>query len=139
MIGTSNFKPQTSKIKASLTAFIFAVCFLRFEVTYATPPPMPVFPPLQFNPPKPTRTVLENGMVIFLLEDHELPLIKADMYFQGGSQADPIDKIGLASLFGETMTYGGSAAHTSEDIEKSLDRKAASIGFSVGLENGVGR
>ncbi len=104
----------------------------------ATPPVLPGFPPLNFHPPKPVRTVLENGLVVYLLEDHELPLIHAEIYFQGGTQADPVDKIGLGSIFGEAMTNGGSLSHTPEEIEKTLDRKAASIGFSVGLENGQG-
>src|ERR1019366_2894111 len=36
------------------------------------------------------------------------------------------------------MTAGGSLAHPPEEIEKTLDRKAASISFSIGLENGSG-
>jgi predicted Zn-dependent peptidase len=99
---------------------------------------MPEFPPLHFNPPKPTRMTLDNGLVLFFLEDHELPLIHMAMYVQGGTQADPIDKIGLGGIFGEAMTYGGTQAHTPEDIEKTLDRKDASIGFSIDLENGEG-
>ncbi len=82
---------------------------------------MPEFPPLNFKPTKPTRTVLDNGLVIYLLEDHELPLIKMEMYFKAGSQNDPIDKIGLAAIFGEVMTYGGSQSHPPEDIEKTLE------------------
>jgi len=116
----------------------FAICILPFAMTSAVPPPLPEFPPLKFIPPKPTRTVLDNGLVVYLLEDHELPLVRLEMYFQGGSQYDPIDKIGLGALFGESMTYGGSLAHTPEDIEKTLTRKAASISFSLGLENGDG-
>jgi zinc protease len=104
----------------------------------ATPPPLPAFPPLNFNPPKPTRVVLDNGLVLYLLEDHELPLIKLDMYFQAGTQDDPIDKIGLGSIFGEAMTDGGSVSHPPEEIEKTLDRKAASIDFDIDLENGEG-
>jgi zinc protease len=115
-----------------------ACCLLLAPLVSATPPPLPAFPPLQFNPPKPTRVVLGNGLVIFLLEDHELPLIHLGTYFEGGTQADPIDKIGLGSIFGESMTYGGSLSHTPEDIEKTLDRKAASLAFGVELENGSG-
>src|SRR5258706_241167 len=104
----------------------------------STPPPLPSFPPLTLNPPKPARTVLANGLVVYLLEDHELPLIRSAVYFQGGLQADPIDKIGLGAIFGESMTNGGTVSHPPEDIEKTLDRKAASISFAVGLEDGEG-
>ena len=33
------------------------------------------FPTVEFNPPDAERLVLENGMVVYLLEDHELPLV----------------------------------------------------------------
>ena len=115
---------------------LFALCFLISDFLIATPPPLPEFPPLHFNPPKPSRYVLENGLVVYLLEDHELPLIRLDMDFQAGTQYDPIDKVGLGSIFGEAMTEGGSLSHPPEEIEKILDRKAASISFSVGLEDG---
>src|SRR5688572_16329086 len=108
------------------------------QLAMATPPVLPDFPPLNFKPPKATRTVLDNGLVVFLLEDHELPLIKMSMYYRAGTQYDPIDKIGLGSLFGTVMTQGGSLSHTPEEIERTLNRKAASISFSIGLENGEG-
>jgi hypothetical protein len=34
------------------------------------------YEPIEFTPPKPERLVLDNGMIIYLLEDHELPLFK---------------------------------------------------------------
>src|ERR1035441_6723193 len=117
---------------------MLAICLLPSAMLCAVPPMLPAFPPLNFHPPKPTRTVLTNGLIVYLLEDHELPLIRAEIYFQGGTQADPVDKIGLGSIFGESMTNGGTPSHPPEEIEKTLDRKAASIGFSVGLENGEG-
>src|SRR5262249_18941497 len=57
-------------------------------------------PPLaEFHPQLPTRVQLENGMVIFLQEDHELPLIEATLTIRGGSKSEPEDKIGLAGIF----------------------------------------
>jgi hypothetical protein len=34
------------------------------------------FSSLTFSPPKAKRTVLDNGMALYLLEDHELPLFR---------------------------------------------------------------
>lgn len=104
----------------------------------ATPPTLPTFPALKLQPPTPERVVLDNGLVVFLLEDHELPLIRVEMSFRGGTQYDPVNKLGLGGMFGEVMTYGGSQTYTSEAIERELDRKAASISFNVGLENASG-
>jgi zinc protease len=46
-------------------------------------PPLPAFHPVE-----PKRVVLPNGMVIFLQEDHELPLIDGSIRIRGGSQLD---------------------------------------------------
>ncbi|MFQ5768071.1 MAG: insulinase family protein, partial [Acidobacteriota bacterium] len=55
------------------------------------------FPALpEFKIPTPTRVVLDNGMVVILLEDHELPLIDASVRIHTGSRLEPADKVGLA-------------------------------------------
>ena len=43
------------------------------------------FKPVEFTPPEPDRVVLENGMVVYLLEDHELPLISMTATMRTGS------------------------------------------------------
>ena len=59
-------------------------------------------PPLPgFHPQQPKRIELPNGLVIFLQEDHELPLIDGIARIRGGSRAEPAAKIGLVSLYGE--------------------------------------
>jgi len=134
--GMANGKSQMANRKWFLLTFAF--CLLPSAMVFAVPPALPPFPPLHFTPPKPVRYVLDNGLVVFLLEDHELPLVRLEMYFQAGTQYDPIDKIGLGAIFGEAMTYGGTATRPPEEIEKILDRKAASINFAIALENGAG-
>jgi len=59
-------------------------------------PPLPAFKPQQ-----PKRIVLPNGMVIFLQEDHELPLIDGVARIRGGSTSEPAAKSGLVDLYGE--------------------------------------
>ena len=38
---------------------------------------------------------LENGLRVFLLEDHEVPLVKATLLMKGGARASPPDKVNL--------------------------------------------
>ena len=71
------------------------------------------FKPVEFIPPEPDRMVLENGMVVYLLEDHELPLISMTATMRTGSWLDPADKIGLASLTGSIMRTGGGGSLSS--------------------------
>lgn len=104
----------------------------------AIPPPLPEFPPLKFYPPPVRREVLSNGMTIFFLEDHELPLIDISMRIRTGSQYEPADKIGLTSIFAEALRDGGTATRSPEEIRRALEQKAASIGFGVGTESADG-
>ncbi len=38
------------------------------------------------------QVVLDNGLRVFLLEDHEVPLVKATLLMRGGARASPPDK-----------------------------------------------
>jgi zinc protease len=115
-----------------------ALTLLCPGLLFASAPPLPNFPPLEFHPPKPQRFVLPNGLIVFLLEDHELPLIRVETITHAGSQYDASGKLGLSAVFGEAMTLGGSAAHTPEEIERLLDTTAAGMRFSAELENASG-
>src|SRR5271156_3126477 len=67
-------------------------------------------PPLHtFKPVQPKRIELANGLVIFLQEDHELPFINGSILIRGGSRDEPVAKLGLVSLYGETWRTSGTA------------------------------
>ena len=55
------------------------------------------------------RIELTNGLVIFLQEDHELPFINGSILIRGGSRDEPVAKLGLISLYGETWRTSGTA------------------------------
>jgi len=95
------------------------------------------FPPQAFQPPKPDRVVLENGLVLFLLEDRELPLISVEVMVRTGSRYEPAEKIGLAGLTGAVMRTGGTTTRTGDEIDIWVDQVAAELGISIGLDAGV--
>jgi len=82
------------------------------------------------------RITLDNGMKLFLLEDHELPLITVSGWIRTGSIYEPADKIGLADITGTVMRTGGTAARTGDDIDEELERIAASVETGIGLSYG---
>jgi len=89
-------------------------------------PPLPVF-----EIPRPQRVVLDNGLVVMLLEDHELPLVEVTTLIRAGSRFDPADKIGLAKLAADVLRSGGTAALPSDQLDDWLESKAASIEASA--------
>ncbi len=94
------------------------------------------FKPVEFIPPEPDRVVLENGMVVYLLQDHELPLISMTATMRTGSWLDPADKIGLASLTGSIMRTGGGGSLSSEQVDEELEQFAGDVGVSIGRQSG---
>ena len=95
------------------------------------------FPELHpFTIPQPERIVLDNGMVVMLLEHHELPLIDLMARIRTGSRLDPADKVGLAGMFGQVLRTGGTKTMTGDQIEDLLEARAATIETNVGLDSG---
>ncbi|MBI4401076.1 MAG: insulinase family protein [Nitrospirae bacterium] len=94
------------------------------------------FEPVEFNPPEPERIVLENGLVVYLLEDHELPLATITATIRTGAWLDPQDKIGLAALAGVTMRTGGTGRMSAAEVDEELERLAAQISVGIGTESG---
>jgi predicted Zn-dependent peptidase len=86
--------------------------------------------------PKVERVELDNGIILFLLEDHELPLINLSARIGVGSIYDPRDKIGLASLTGQVMRTGGTTRMTGDEIDEALESIAGSVETSIGLTSG---
>ncbi|MBN1510342.1 MAG: insulinase family protein [Sedimentisphaerales bacterium] len=82
------------------------------------------------------RVTLPNGMQLFLLEDHELPLIRLSATIRTGSVYEPADKTGLAGLTGTVMRTGGTAGKTGDEIDEQLERIAATVETSIGRSFG---
>ncbi|RMF91953.1 MAG: insulinase family protein, partial [Nitrospinota bacterium] len=91
---------------------------------------------LTFHPPPAERVVLDNGMVIYLLEDHSLPLFRLHALIRTGSIYDPPDKAGVATLTGQVLRDGGTERMDSETLNEELDFIAASLETDIGLEMG---
>ncbi len=95
------------------------------------------YPPLpKFDIPQPARVVLENGLVVILIEDHELPIIDVSARIHTGSRLEPAKKIGLASLTGSVMRTGGTRNMSGDKLDDYLEGKAARIETSIGKELG---
>ncbi len=88
---------------------------------------IPIPPLHEFHPQEPRRVALPNGMVIFLQEDHELPLIRAFANVRGGSREEPADKIGLVSVYGDVWRTGGTKSKTGDELDDYLEARAARV------------
>lgn len=93
---------------------------------------------LTYTPPKRDqyRHVLSNGVVAYLAEDHDLPLVNVSTLVRTGSYLDPAGKEGLAALTGTQMRVGGTTSKTAEEFDEAADFLAANITNSIGPTQG---
>jgi zinc protease len=93
-------------------------------------PPLP-----DFKPQQPKRIQLENGMVIFLQEDHELPIIDGFARIHGGGREVPNEKAGLGSILGDTWRTGGTKDKTGDQLDDFLEARAAGVETGTNLDS----
>jgi zinc protease len=118
-------------MKRNLIPLLLVAAVLA-SATYATAQAttwkqIPVPPLRSFNPPQPKRIQLSNGMVIFLQEDHELPLIDGTARIRGGSVNEPADKVGLVDIYSEVWRTGGTKSQTGDQLDDFLEIRAAKV------------
>jgi zinc protease len=90
------------------------------------------YPPLgKIRVPDPMRFQLANGMIVYLLEDHELPTVSMTVMVRAGSFWEPVSKAGLAAICGTVLRTGGSATRNGDQIDRELDRLGASVETDV--------
>ncbi|MGF1590694.1 MAG: M16 family metallopeptidase [Pleurocapsa sp.] len=90
------------------------------------------FEPLtEIQLPEYERYELDNGMVVYFLEDRDLPLINGTAIIRTGSRYEPANQVGLAQLTGTLMRSGGTENHPADELNAILEQKAASVETSI--------
>lgn len=95
------------------------------------------FPPLrEIQIPAYERYTLPNGLIVYLMEDHELPLVSGSATFWTGTRFEPADQVGLGSIMGDAMRLGGTTSLSPNDLNEALEQRAASVETSVDETSG---
>lgn len=95
------------------------------------------YPPLnEFTPLKPERVELDNGMIVLLLEDHELPIVDVMARIRIGDRLETPGKAGVTSILAETLRTGGTETMSGSELDEYLDSKAATIEVGIGTASG---
>ncbi len=108
-----------------LAAAVLSPNYLSAQATAWKQIPIP--PLRSFQPQQPKRIELSNGMVIFLQEDHELPLIDGTARIRGGSVNEPASKTGIVDILGEVWRTGGTKSQTGDQLDDFLEVRAAKV------------
>jgi len=85
-------------------------------------------PEPSFTPPSIQTASLSNGMDVYLVENHQLPLIHVSLQIRSGWACDPSDRPGTASLTAELLNEGTKSRSALAISDEARD---LAIGFST--------
>jgi zinc protease len=94
------------------------------------------YKPLRFNPPQAQRHTLNNGMIVYVLEDHELPLVNVSAIFGTGAVYDPPGKAGLSELTHRVMRTGGAGSLSGDALDDLFAFHGISCSISAEMDMG---
>ncbi|GAB5521285.1 MAG: pitrilysin family protein [Rhodothermales bacterium] len=113
--------------------FLGALLLLALPVQAQTHPNDLTFPALpDFEIPQAEKVTLDNGMILFLIEDDELPLISMSARIGGGALHEPVEQTGLANIFGQVMRDGGTTTMSGDAMNEALENIGASVETGAG-------
>jgi zinc protease len=84
--------------------------------------------------PQPAEFTLHNGLKIYLVETHELPVITVSFLSLSGSEANSPQKPGVAG-FAAAMLSQGTTSRSAEAIAADTDRFGATLTATAGQDN----
>jgi len=84
-------------------------------------------PEAKLHLPAPKSFTADNGMKVYLIEEHELPVVSASLVTLAGGENNPKDKPGLAAFTSRLMTEGTATRSSTQ-----LADDAAKIGVGLG-------
>ncbi len=82
------------------------------------------------------RYELPNGMVVYLMENHDLPLVSGTATFEAGEFMEPTEQTGLASIMGAAMRTGGTSTYSPDQLNQFLELRAATVETSLDKTSG---
>lgn len=80
-----------------------------------------------------TRRTLANGIPVWIVEQHEVPVASVSLVIKSGATADPAGKFGLASLTA-AMLDEGAGTRDSLALADAIDFLGASISTGAGFD-----
>lgn len=82
------------------------------------------------------RVELKNGMILYLYEDHRLPIVNVYGVIRCGSIFDPPERDGLSGLVGTVMRTGGSKTISGDSLSNLLEFIGGSLETWIRSEEG---
>ena len=110
----------------------YSADFLQKQSWRASAPTAGPAPALHL--PQPTAFTLANGLKVYLVESHKMPVVSASFLTLGGSEGDSTQKPGVAGFTAAMLTQG-TANRSSEQIANDADLIGATLSSDASHDN----
>jgi predicted Zn-dependent peptidase len=109
-----------------------ATTFAAQQAPDRTHPPQPG-PPPALKLPTIQKRQLSNGLPVWLVEMHKVPVVQVNLVVSSGTADDPPGKFGVAS-FTMAMLTEGAGPRSALEIADAVDFLGADLAASVGID-----
>ena len=89
--------------------------------------------PPRLNLPEIQKRTLSNGLAVWLVESHEVPLVQINLLLRAGAGDDPSGKFGLASLTA-AMLDEGAGSRSALELADAVDFLGASLATTASFD-----
>src|SRR2546428_283753 len=100
------------------------------------PPAIGAAPALKL--PAIQKRQLTNGLPVWYVELHEVPVVQVNLVVLGGSGDDPAGKYGVASL-SAAMLENGAGSRSALEVADAIDFLGADLGAASGIDSSAVR
>jgi zinc protease len=101
-------------------------------VPQETPPPPAA--PRSVSVPKPDEKTLKNGLRVVVIEDHDVPLVSAQLLVKNGGEIDPPQLSGLADMTAALLTKG-TKTRSAPEIAQQIEALGGAIDSGAGWDS----
>ncbi len=84
--------------------------------------------------PAPETFSLANGLKVYLIQEHELPVLSANLVTRAGGEDNPQNKPGLAGFTARMLTEG-TKTRSSTELADDVAQIGAGLGASAGMDS----
>jgi predicted Zn-dependent peptidase len=111
----------------------FAFVSLTAQVSPDRSKPPALAPPPQLNLPSIQKRALSNGIAVWVVEAHEVPLVQVSLVVRAGAGDDPTARFGTASLTA-AMLDEGAGARSALEIADAVEFLGATLTTTSGFD-----
>lgn len=130
---------QTASLRSGVACLVATALALTTSIPLAAQAPDRSKPPVPgpaptLKPPAVLKQQLSNGIPVWLVEQHEVPVVQVNLVIASGSADDPVNKFGAANLMA-SMLMEGAGSRSSLELADAVDFLGADLSATNGSDS----